>query len=400
VKKDGQVMARGQLRILLGCVLCAACAEPESRPEAGFGIDTVGSVVRVWNAEARDVDTLIADLSIGRMGGTGPAMPDEFGQVASVTIDARGEIFVADWQAREVRVFSSQGRFSRAFGRSGEGPGEFSTLYSLGWLGDTLLVLDPGNARVSVLDRSGQSLNTWRWIPLTGGLDVVRFYPTAPRETYILGLSRVPGSGGMTYIRLTPSGAADTLDNTIPEDLPGTMLRCPREDGAISFFEIPFAGQYLTAPAPGGQRAVAWSADYRIAFLNAAGDTLRVVEREYTPVPISDEQWEEEIAEYREFREQWPGARCDPAGMDRPSYRASLQGIFFDQDGRLVTEVTVAQGSRYDFFDAEGVARQSVLLPPRDTRVSPYFRGNRIVQVAVDSLGIQRVEVFTRPLHE
>ena len=86
--------------------------------------------------------------------------------------------------------------------------------------------------------------------------------------------------------------------------------------------------------------------------------------------------------------------------MDRPSHQAPLQGIFFDQNGGLVTEITAAQGTRYDFYDAEGVARHSVLLPSRDTRVSPYFRGNRIVQVAVDSLGIQRVEVFTRPLQD
>lgn len=45
---------------------------------------------------------------------------------ASLEVDpARGEVYVAEPQAREIRGFSTDGEFLRRFGRSGAGPGEF-----------------------------------------------------------------------------------------------------------------------------------------------------------------------------------------------------------------------------------------------------------------------------------
>lgn len=70
---------------------------------------------------------------------------------------ANGNIAVVDAAAPALMFFDSQGRFVRAVGRAGGGPGEFRAPY---WVaacddGDELFVYDAGLARMTVLDTAG-----------------------------------------------------------------------------------------------------------------------------------------------------------------------------------------------------------------------------------------------------
>lgn len=376
-------VVRGVLSVL--CVL-AACESREEEARATMQVDTIGSVVHIRHAVPVSADTLRPRLTIGGPADSETGAPDEFGRINSVLLDSVGNVYVADAHAFEVRVFSPAGEFLRAFGRSGGGPGEFRSLQSLATMGDTLLALDGGNARIHLLTYDGDPLGSWQWLPFTGAASMVRFYPAGARDITVLGFNGT--------IRLGATGPADTLSHARADDDPDTMLRCPRADQGISFFPIPFAGRRIAVPAPGGNQASAWSGEYRIAITTEAGDTLRMIERAYAPLPISDEQWESATAEYRAFREQWPGARCTPADMTRPEAQAALQGIYFDHDGRMVVEVTADQMTRYDFYDEQGRADATVYVPLRSTSVVPYFRRGRIAQVATDSLDVQFVQVF------
>jgi YD repeat-containing protein len=377
---------------LVACSLLAACSDRRSEAEPAVTVDTIAGVVHVRNPAPASVDSADSRVTIGGVGGDASATPYEFGRVTSATISDDGRIFVADGQAREVRVFSQEGRFLQAFGRQGAGPGEFGALYSMTWLGDSILTLDSNNARISVFTGDGEFVTTWPWLPLTGPVNHVRFYPTAPGEAYVFGIRPVDGGRSIrTFIRLTQLGATDTLEAPPAEESPGNTLVCPRSEGGISFFATPFAGRRLITPAPNGAFAVAWSEFYRIAILTPSGDTLRVIERDYSPLPVTDDQWQTATSDYRSFREEWPGSRCDPDGMTRPEYQQALQGLYFDAAGRLVVEVTADGSVRYDFYDQDGRAVSTVLAPERDESVTPYFRGTQILQVRQDSLGVQFV---------
>lgn len=111
--------------------------------EVGVVIDTVGGVLRVTNPAPAEILELEPVLSLGAVGGLGEPRPDEFASIRSVIADAEGRIYVADVQTNELKVFDRNGDFLRMLGRAGEGPGEFGQVYGLGWLGDTLAVLDP-----------------------------------------------------------------------------------------------------------------------------------------------------------------------------------------------------------------------------------------------------------------
>jgi hypothetical protein len=81
--------------------------------------------------------------------------PAAFSPIRSVTVGPRSELYVLLPQEHEVRVFGDDGEFLGSMGAEGEGPGEFSRPTDLGFVGDTLWVLDTGARRVR------ESLHKW-----------------------------------------------------------------------------------------------------------------------------------------------------------------------------------------------------------------------------------------------
>lgn len=382
----------------LALVLAACGADAPVSGDFRVAIDTVGGVeyVRAFGVPpVLDVET---GVRIGAVGDAGEPGPDEFGMIRSVVADADGAIYVADVQANEIRVFGRDGGHLRTIGRSGGGPGEFSALYALAWIGDTLAAFDPSNARIGFLSASGEWLGSTRYLALTGDPMTVRFYPASVGEAYILGVLRSDKGAERAYIRVTGTGLADTLmPPPLPEVGASSVVRCPHPGGGgISFFTTPFAPRHITTPAPEGVFATAWSAEYRVAFVTAAGDTLRVLERDYRPHPVTDEEWEAGTADYRKFREEMPGARCEPSGPSRPAVKPAVRHLFFDAEGRLWVERYTADGFAYDIFDRDGRPVGTVDVPDRDERFPPFARNGRRYQVETDRQGIRRGDSAVR----
>ena len=71
-----------------------------------------------------------------------------------------GTIVVADRGANELRLFDAAGGFIRSLGGPGEGPGEFQLLNEVWTRGDTILVSDNIQSRISVFGRGGDVLET------------------------------------------------------------------------------------------------------------------------------------------------------------------------------------------------------------------------------------------------
>ena len=80
-----------------------------------------------------------------------------FGRIGDLAVAPNGNIAVIDQLASVVRVFDTRGRHVRTIGRPGKGPGELSInsngIYALP--GDSLLVLDPGERRMTVFAPDG-----------------------------------------------------------------------------------------------------------------------------------------------------------------------------------------------------------------------------------------------------
>ena len=69
---------------------------------------------------------------------------------------------MAERIARHLRLFDPAGVYIRSLGGSGEGPGEFQLLNEVWVRGDTILVSDNLQSRISVFARDGDVLETIR----------------------------------------------------------------------------------------------------------------------------------------------------------------------------------------------------------------------------------------------
>ncbi len=384
-----QDSARFGVGFALGAALSvsAACAEGGSAA-SGMTVDTVGGVVHVRHAGDAPEWTLREIASIGTADG-----PVTFTSARSVIADREGNIYVADSRASEIGVFAPDGRHLRTIGRRGGGPGEFTELYSVAWMGDTLAALDPRAGRISLLSRTGEWIGQIPHEAITG--PDIRLISVG-REVY--GMAIKPGPENQ-FVRLYLRYAGSRIDTLpYPEQRSsgpraGILCRHPTGRG-ITVFTNPFIAQVFQSPAPGDRAALVSSGAYRIDFVGANGDTAMVIEKHHQPAPNTHAEWETAIRPHREWEATAQGAKCDPVEFTRPAGKPALRTLFFDDAERLWVEVVTADGHRFDVFDARGVHVGQMRAPARQRSVPPYVRGDRLYLVATDSMDVQSVKVF------
>lgn len=85
---------------------------------------------------------------------------DPVGRVADLLV-VDGRVILVDGLQANIKLFSLDGAFVEAWGRPGDGPGEFRFPAAAEMLGDTLLFLDPAKSRVSLFDAAGAYISEW-----------------------------------------------------------------------------------------------------------------------------------------------------------------------------------------------------------------------------------------------
>ena len=385
--------------------LATACGPDTPAPAGDFAttVDTIGGTVHVTNTGTPPPARLELVASIGPKSLTDTGSPDEFGGVNSVALGPDGEVFVADARNFEVRVFGPDGAHLRTFGRQGEGPGEFRSLYSLAWAGDRLLTYDPVQGRIGEWSAEGQWLGQQGTESgYTGPVSSVRLYPVGPDEVLRPGLgatfeSEFGRAFKSVLIGLNSRGeTGDTLARLDgPPGGPPSGIVCQSEQ-MISFFTIPFAPQFVQHPGPGGITYSAHTSAYRIAVTRHDGaDTLRVIERSLPAESIGDDEWQAGNQEYQDWRAEMRGASCEPSGPTRPATKPFIEDLFVAPDGRLWVEVMRTAGNRWEVFDTEGRLLVSFPAPARGERVVPAFdTSGHLLTIRQDSLDLDHVDVW------
>jgi hypothetical protein len=113
---------------------------------------------------------LVEELRVGSL-----ENPDlGFTSIGPIRVEPSGEMFVQESGDQQIRLYGPDGQLIRKYGREGDGPGEFRTIYGFGLLGDTLWVSDGRLRRLTLFDRSGTLLHT-----VSGSVEV----PLAPADT-------------------------------------------------------------------------------------------------------------------------------------------------------------------------------------------------------------------------
>ncbi|HEX3644669.1 MAG TPA: amidohydrolase family protein [Vicinamibacterales bacterium] len=101
-------------------------------------------------------------MTLGRKGVSGDG-PDTFNSPTDVAVAPNGDIFVSDGHVNSRIVkFSKDGTFIKAWGKRGDGPGEFNVPHTIFFdARGRLLVGDRSNRRIQIFDQDGRFLDQW-----------------------------------------------------------------------------------------------------------------------------------------------------------------------------------------------------------------------------------------------
>ncbi|NNF37315.1 MAG: hypothetical protein HKN71_01500, partial [Gemmatimonadetes bacterium] len=361
--------ARHALPILaaLSTSVLMACGGTDRTNAAGGGVrDTLpdGTPLVSYASldDGEEAALITPDLRIGSIDGEGA---DVFGDVRGIEADDEGSIYVLDYQAAEVRVFSPEGSHVRTLSRRGEGPGEIGESNGFVLAGDTLFVYDHSKWMMMGLDRStGRELTRvptpvrsygymWtgtrddrgRFWKSTSHSDEPRVYP--PEE----GLQE---SSARAYLKMYDP-ASETSDSIFFGERTSASWVARVGDDGFSYRGIPFRPAEVIVVDPAGGFWRASTDRYRIARLSEQGDTTLVIEVAIEPRPVSAADREAFIAPMAD-RSPADARIAEEILAVAPTVQPVLKRMFVDENDHLWVERAVEAGedALWDVFTNEG----------------------------------------------
>ena len=411
--------------MLIICAIAATACAGEGRSGGAASwqavVDTVADTITVRTTAGAvwgDTTTLVEEVRIGTMDGA-----DEYiiGDPRSIAVGNEGRIYLFDRQVPIVRAYSSDGAHLFDAGRQGGGPGEYERPDAMAVLPDGRIIMrDPGAMRIAVFSPEGEFLENWNREKSGGFNTSRRHYVDHAGYSYpmvLLNRGTAPWDWKYGLVPISPEGEEqDTL--AVPTwDYEAPQLTAGRE-GSSSSRSVPFAARRQWTFSPMGYFVGGLSTDYRIDLFRVGAPVLRI-EREWTPVPVLDEEDEERRTRIRQGMQQQYGSwRWN--GPPIPDTKPPFRDIVADFDGRIwvlvsqlarptMTEQEAREeeqrsGRRplrfeepfgYDVFDAEGRFLGHVRMP--DTfRDEPELlaRGDTVWAVVRDELDVPSIVRF------
>ena len=322
----------------------------------------------------------------------------------SVSIDARGGIYVADQKPSVIKQFGPVGGYIRCFGGDGGGPGEFQVAFIAAAPG-ALALHDPQSSRTSVFDSAGNFLKSWPssccyWSNIMVSRDTLIYVPTSVR-------SEGPSEPNDNYyIRYRLDGTlVDTLKIAGParadEDKYWTVSGGEGRNKMMFMTSIPFAPEVRTPLDPAGGAIVAWTGEYRFWATSNGRDTTQVVSLAAAQATLSDDR----RLHIRDsmvglYEKQFDKKAVEEAFKvsDIPTvapYFRSLQ-----VDGRRNRWVLPDDGgnhanARFEVFDSTGAYLGAVPLPETfGTFWQTVWGVDRVATIAEDADGLPVIVVY------
>ncbi|MET0400302.1 MAG: 6-bladed beta-propeller [Longimicrobiaceae bacterium] len=369
-----------------------------SRDSAGVPI--VENAAPAWKSGEEWRLSAEPTLDIGLATG---AAAYQFGRVTGAVRLSDGTVAVADAQSRELRFFDRSGRHVRTVGREGNGPGEFKNMNPLTATGDSLVVGDQSNQRVTVFGPDGSMV---RAVPLqvpgmegfirpVGSLrdgSVLVTAGTLARGEAGNGISR----DSITILRLLPGGAARPLgrfagDEMFTQGRGGAVMMAPRAFGlSAEVAAVPDGFFYGSTDS------------YRIGRYDAEGKLLRLINVQREPREVTPE----DVERYKEGRRQASAQGGRPPQV-RQMLERSLESMSFpetlpayseikaDPAGNLWVRdywITPDDPGQWTVFNPEGRMLGTVATPAR-VRILEIGR-DYVLGAWADDLDVEHVRMF------
>ena len=361
--------ARLALPVLL---LLAACGGDSANTAlTSPTIDTLpGGIVHVTNSGP----TAWADTSGWRWVSVATINPaegtlGELGEIGAMTIGDDGAVYALQLKPATIKVFGPDGTFLRDIGKEGDGPGELRSGF-LGIRGDTLLLQDSNNSRLTIFLTDGTFLKT---APSPCCYSWPRLTVDSAGRAWLPG----PGNGdkGSWYLVRMDGTTSDTLLMQPLDDYRKAKtwtVTFKNGGNSMSMMMLaPLQPSTTFEPRIDGMIVSGHNGSYRFAVLRGATDTARIFEAPAATLPISDAQRDalfdkatnnSDEATRKALRES---AKKD----DIPHTWLPWTHMSLDREGRLWVTLPGDAGeiTRMQVFNRDGILLGDV--PPPSTKM-------------------------------
>jgi hypothetical protein len=266
-----------------------------------------------------------------------------FPKGAGLSVDNEGNLYVADWGNRRVHMFDQAGKFVRAIGRQGQGPGEY---------------MFPSRV---MFDAEG---NPCVW----AGRDVLRygkdglFKAKVSIKTFVN--NSIFGPGGTIIGTTQPGRGPDGPKSTIVLlDANGALLKTIAEyrgefkkDQTVIYLHW-YGNHIAFAPLTDETFVYGFSEEYRLSIADAEGRTQYAIAKDEKPVSISGKERDE--TEKSGVYASIGSNDLNLKSEDFPVHRPYFRGISTDDAGhvyvaRMGSILEKDKPSQIDVFSKDG----------------------------------------------
>ncbi|MBP2681368.1 MAG: 6-bladed beta-propeller, partial [Candidatus Krumholzibacteriota bacterium] len=345
-------------------VALASDGAPEAAEWKGKN-ETRSGVRYVLNpSEPMEKEVKAAAQELWRIGGETDDENEFFGVISQLLTDSKGDIYLLDAQLNQVKVFSASGKFIRAIGREGEGPGEFRSGVGMFITNDgKIAVMQVAPGRIVLLTPQGEPAGEHP-LPVRedGGMVILLGGASRGGSIVFAGASNAFSEGRFDQIRylarLSPDGKESAKYHTETRTI--DFSKPVLDDTMWDTFDRRWA-----VGVDGRVYACTNYSDYRIQAWNPDGTANRVIERQYAHQKRSPE--EKKLVEdlMATFARQIPNATVKVSDFNK-----DIETIFARDDGSVW--VLTSEGTHdlpagvagvFDVLDSEGrfVRRVSIL---------------------------------------
>ncbi len=387
-------MNRGMRPLLLAtsCALaaCGTATRPAVTVRDSAGVRITLSADAPLRFAAVDADPALS------LGGAEEAGPTQFYRIQNVLVDRSGRLWVADGGSGELRVFLADGTPWKTRGGRGEGPGEFTRIRLLGaFAGDSVLVADDANGRLTVFDPVGEIVRTVS--EAAAGGPWPRLFDAFADGTVLGQVPKVLASSALTPNQIL----ADSVDLVRVD--PATAARAPVGAAAGPLWiwtgreqvPVPFTANARFDVVGERVHLVAGPA-FRVRVLEGG----RLVAAYGVDRPARD-VGEADLAAYRSFTEEVVPESSRAAYLAalrseaRPSRLPAYRSVTAATDGHVwaeVYEVDPSAAPAWDVYDAAGRFAGRVDGPPGFA--VDAITADALVGVWRDDVGVERVRSY------
>jgi len=338
---------------------------------------------------------LASDLVVGVAEGKNEYM---FGDIRGIEADDAGNIYVFDYQASNIRVFSSEGNFLGIIANGGQGPQEITAANGMVLKGDTILwIHDYGQNQMKGLSKKGELLTSFpphvrsRSPIFSGVIDDNGVYWKQSLR-YLPGLMNAQGlveaADEVMMIGFDPiSEKLDTV--SMGMRAVGKTYRVKTQRG-FKNYGIPFQARNIARIHPKGGFWIAGTDKYEIARLDLIGDSLFVIKVDIEPQRVTTKD-KRALIDRMAAESLEEGVIGEEIAALIPVFKPLIQDLIVDDTDRLWVQrqSETDQPFRYDVFDDEGGFVKSVFLSFNLSLYSPIrHRNGRIYGLNLDSLSV------------